>query len=87
MAPETRSKREKRRVETKEDIKHLLEELWDFDLEENFYKIFSMEASKGIQDDTNLCKEQLENLKWKERNGGVTKLEPSEVGKVRSLKN
>ena len=67
MASRTRSKREKRRAETKEDIKHLLEEVWDFRPEENFYKIFSRVATKGIQDAINLNKEQLENLTWKEK--------------------
>ena len=62
MASGTRSRREKRRADTKEYIKHLQEEVWDFQPEENFYKIFSRAATKGIQDAIDLTKEQLENL-------------------------
>ena len=87
MASGTRSKREKRRAETKEDIKHLLEEVCDFSPEDDFYTIFSRAVTIGIQDAINLTKEQLENLTWKENNGDVTKIEPSEVDKVLSLKN
>ena len=87
MAPELRSKREKRRVETKEDIRHLLEEIYDFDPEETFYKIFSKQAIKGIQDSMNLSKEELKNHTWIEDNSDFSKLEPSKAGKVRSLKN
>ena len=87
MASGTRSNREERRAETKEDIKHLLEEVWDFCSEENFYKILSRAATKGIQDSIILTKEQLETLTWKEKNGDVTKIEPIEVGKFRRLKN
>ena len=87
MAPKLRPKREKRREETKEDIKNLLREVWDFDPEETFYKIFSRQASKGIQDAIDLSKEELKDLTWRENNRDVSKLEPSEVGKVRSLNN
>ena len=66
MDPELRFKREKRRVETKEDINHFLEEIQDFDLEEIFYKIFSRQASKDIQDSMNLSKEELNDLAWGE---------------------
>ena len=44
MAPELGSKREKIWAENQEDIKHLLEEVWDFDPEETFCKIFSKQA-------------------------------------------
>ena len=87
MAPKLRSKREKRREETKEDINHVLEEVWDFDPEENFYKIFPRKERKGIQDATDLSKEELKDLTWRENNVDVSKLEPREIGKVSSMKN
>ena len=60
MAPELRSKREKRRSETKEDIEHLLEEIFDFGPDKTFYKIFSRQASHGSQRITSMSKEELE---------------------------
>ena len=85
MASGTRSKRKKRRVENKEDIKHLQEEVWDFLPDQTFYKIFCRDASKGIQDVLNLTKDELKTLTWRDDNGDVIKLTPSEVGKSRSL--
>ena len=63
MAPTTRSNKYKRRLENKEHIKNLLEEVWDFDPDENFSKIFSREAKKGIQDVIDMSKEELRELK------------------------
>jgi hypothetical protein len=83
----TRSKREKRRVENKEDIKHFLEEVLDLLPDETFYKKFSRDASKEIQDVLNQTKDELKNLTWKDINGDVIKLTQSEVSKIRSLDN
>ena len=63
MDPATRSNIQKRRTETQEDIKHLLEEIQDFDPDETFYKIFSREAKKGIQDVIDMSKDELKELK------------------------
>ena len=41
MTPTTTSNRDNRREENQEAIKNILEEAWDFDPDENFYKIFS----------------------------------------------
>ena len=70
MAPATgtRFKREKPRMENKEDIKYLLEEIWDFQPDKTFYKIFSRHASKGIQDVVNQTKDELKNLTWRDEN-------------------
>ena len=87
MASATRSKREKRRVENKEDIKHFLEEVLDLLPDETFYKKFSRDASKEIQDVLNQTKDELKNLTWKDINGDVIKLTQSEVSKIRSLDN
>ena len=67
MAPTTRSNRDKRRAENQEDINHLLEEVWGLDPEETFYKIFSRESKKGIQDVIEMSKEDLRELKWREK--------------------
>ena len=42
----TRSNREKTKADPQEAIKHLLEEVWDFDPEKTFFQIFSREAKK-----------------------------------------
>ena len=86
MAPELRSKREKINAETKEDISHLLKEIFDFCQDETFYKIFSREASHRIQYITNMANEELENLEWKE-DGDAHKIEAFEAGMSRSLNN
>ena len=87
MAPELRSKRAKRRAETKEDIKHLLGEVWDYDLDRTFYKIFSRDSREGIKDVINMTNEDLKELTWREDNGDVCELETSESCKILSLKN
>ena len=81
----TRSNREKRRVENQEDIKHLLEEVSDYETDETFYKIFSRQASEGIPTILNTTREELVNLKWEEENGNISKLEPFEAGIIQSL--
>ena len=66
MAPATNlrpSKREKRRADIKEDIKHILEEVWDVFPEEPFYKIFSVAAQKGISHALKLPNDELKGLK------------------------
>ena len=90
MVPATNlrsSKREKRRADIKEDVKHLLEEVWDFFPEESFYKIFTKYSLKGMSDIINLPKEDLKLLKCKDDNGDDVYLTPSEVGRIRSLSN
>ena len=90
MAPATNlrsSKREKRRVDIKEDIKHILEELWDVFPEEPFYKIFTKEAQKWISHALTIPKDELKGLKSKDDNGDDVYLSPSEVGMIRSLSN
>ena len=62
MATELRSKREKRRTKTKEDIKNILEEIWDFDPEEHFYKMLSRQYRRDIQDAINMIKEDRKEL-------------------------
>ena len=59
MAPETRNKRAERALATQEDIKHLLEEVWNYAPQDTFYKIFKKEANKGINIIVNLEKDDL----------------------------
>ena len=87
MFLELRSKREKKRVETKEDIKHLFEKVWDYDPDRTFYKIFVREAREGIQHVIDISKKGLKDLEWVEDNRDRSKLMTSEVCKVLSLKN
>ena len=87
MDPATRSNREKKRIDNQEEIKHLLEEIWYFYLDETFYKILSREAKKVIQDIIDMTKEGLKELSWRKNNGDLSELITIEVGKVRSLRN
>ena len=66
MASATRSKKAERAQAIQEDIKHLLEEVWDYDPQDTFYKIFKREARKGALIIINLEKEDLEKIFWKD---------------------
>ena len=66
MASATRSNKAERAQATQEDAKHLLEEVWDYDPQDTFYKIFKREARKGMNVIVNLEKKDLEELSWKE---------------------
>ena len=81
----SKSKREVHKENNKEDVKHILEEVWDFSPEECFYKIFKRETSKGIQDILDLSKDDLRALEWVDNKGDIVNLSASEVGKIRSL--
>ena len=51
MDPDTRSSyqsnRERRLITRKEDAKHVLKELWNFNPDKTFHKMFSGEPEKG----------------------------------------
>ena len=83
----TSSNREKRREVNEEDIKHLLAEVWDFDPDKYFYKMLSRESKKGVQDVTDVSKEELKEEKWREDNCDLSELMTSDVVKIRSLKD
>ena len=91
MDPDIRSSyqtnRERRRIANKEDVKHVLEELWDFNLDENLCKMFSREYYKGAQLFLDLTKEDMKKLAWREDNGDRTNALPREVGNVHISKN
>ena len=84
MATATRSRKAERAQIIQEDIKHLLEEVWDYSPEDTFYKIFKREVRKGINMIVNLEKEDLEKLSWKE-NDLVDHLMKGEVGLIRMV--
>ena len=86
MVTETRSRKAERAIAIQEDIKHLLEEVWNYEPEDIFYKIFKREASKGINMIVNLEKEDLEKLSWKE-NDLVDHLTKGEVGLIRIVEH
>ena len=58
--------REQRKVALKEDVKNLLEELWDAEEEEIFYKIFIRETSKGFHKVLYHSKEEFRELSYRE---------------------
>ena len=82
MAAETRSRRN---AALKEDVKHLLEELWDAEEDETFYKIFTRGTKKGTHKFVNFSKDELKDLSYREDDGSVHRLRLDEVGDVRML--
>lgn len=84
MASATRSKKVERAQAIQEDIKHLLEEVWNYYPQDAFYKIFKREAKKGINMIVNLEKDDLEKLSWKE-DDKVGHLTKGEVGITRMI--
>ena len=84
MATATRSKKAERAQAIQENIKHLLDEVWDYDPEDAFCKIFKRESRKGMNVIANLEKEDLEKLSWKE-NDLVDQLTKGEVGIIRMV--
>ena len=91
MAPATKpsslTSRENRRKANEEDIKHVLEELWDFKPEDIFYKIVSREARKGIGGFFYLTKDELLSLTWKDDDGSAHPITPNEACKIIMLLN
>ena len=79
--------REKRGTANKEDVKHDLKEIWNFNPDETFYKIFFREAEKSMQVVLDLTREQLLDLTWREDNDYLNNTRAKEVDKIRNLKN
>ena len=75
--------RSTRNAALKEDVKHLLEELWDAD--EIFCKIFTRGTKKGVRKFLNFSKDELKDLSHREDDGSVHHLRLDEVGDVRML--
>ena len=65
--------RESRKLALKEDIKHILEELWIIKEEESLYKIFTRECLKtrDIQKVLRFSKADLNELSYREDNDTI----------------
>ena len=85
--PSSQTNRKMRQIANAEDVKHVLEKLWNFDPDETFHKTFSREDGKGAQGVLYFTKEDLEKLTWREDNDDITNNMPNEVVKTRNLKN
>ena len=77
--------RQRWRVQNKEDIVNLLEEVWCIEPEDIFYKIFNKIAIRGIDTVLKISKEDLESLTWKEGNSYLSSLMKPEIGKNRNI--
>ena len=91
MASETKpsslTKRENRRKANEEDVKQVLEELWDCKPHVAFHKIVSREAKRRIGTFLHLTRYELLNLTWKEDDGSVHPIAPNEACKIIMLFN
>ena len=81
----TDSTRSRKQAALKEDVKHLLEELWDAEEKDALYKIFTKESKKGTQKVLSYSKEELQDLSCVKDDGTVLHLEKHEVGDIRML--
>ena len=76
--------RTSRKESLKEDIKHVLEELWDAEEEEPLYKIFSRECmnARGIQKILRHSKAQIQEVSCIDEDDTIHYLQKYEVGDV-----
>ena len=81
----THNTREKINKARKEDAEHLLYELWDAEPDETFYKIFTRETKKGIQNLLLHSKAELKEPSCREDDGSINGLIMHEVGNIRML--
>ena len=58
--PSSQNNREWTRTANKEKAKHAHDEIWDFNPDTNFHKMFSRESDKGIQGVLDLNKKYME---------------------------
>ena len=85
--PSSLTSRENRRKANEEDVKHVLEELWDFKPDDIFHKIVSREAKRGMITIFYLTRDELLNLAWKEDDGSIHPIMPNEACKIIMLLN
>lgn len=70
----------------KEDAKHALEELWGYDPEDSFYKIFKREAkNEGVYVILGLSKEDIYQLSCRDDSNKVVYTNRAEAGAIRTL--
>ena len=83
------STRKVREKSLKEDIKHILEELWDLAEEKTLYKVFTIECleTNNIQDVLQHSKTELKDLSCKDDDDYVLYLQKHDMGKVRMMVN
>ena len=72
---------------TKEDIVHLLSEIWFTELNDTFYIIFYKQEMRWIDCTIEMSKADLEDLGWKEDNGEIYSLTKSDIGCIHTLHN
>ena len=78
--------RAQRKVIIKEDAKYALEELWSYDPEDAFYKIFKREAKHGRVDVIiSLSKEDICQLSYRDDSNNVVHVSRTEAGKIKIL--
>ena len=77
--------RSRRKAVLKEDVRHLLEELWDIEEDDMFYKFFTRYTNRGMQQFINCSKDELQDLSYREDDGSIHHLQLHEVGDARML--
>ena len=77
--------RAKKKAEIKEEMKHVLEELWGLTLEEEPYEIFAREARLGTDNCIVLSKEEMHDLSHKTEDGDSVHLISVDTGRIRML--
>ena len=82
MANSARSRKQKA---LKEDVKHLLEELWEAEKEDALWKTFTKKSKRRIQKFLRHFKEDLKDLFCVEDDGTVLRLKKHEIGNIRML--
>ena len=63
--------RTSRKSALKKDVKCVLEELWDAEEEELFYKIFTIECQKGTQKVLRHSKSDIQDISCRDDDGNV----------------
>ena len=69
----------------KEDIKHVIEELWGVEPEDIPYKIFTREVKLGIDDCLALPKEELHKILCRIESGDAVHLNSVDTSRIRTL--
>ena len=77
--------RAKKQDDIKEDIKHVLEELWESPPEDMPYKIFARESHLGVDDVPVLSKEDLHDLLHRTKDSDTEHLTSVDAGRIRML--
>ena len=68
------------KASVKEDINHVLEEMWDAEEEEPFFKIFTRECKKGMQKVLRCSETELQDLSYGDEYLTIYYLQKYEAG-------